>query len=105
MAISVGGVGVGHLQGFQLLQITVGVNIGGGRPLAGSIVELVQGKEGLEQNILHPQQGGSGTAGAQGVFKGCGSGGTALWSGDLGGHHPPGQGPVGFQTQVARQFT
>ena len=95
MAISVGGVGVGHLQGFQLLQITVGVNIGGGRRLAGSFVELVQGKEGLEKNILHPQQGGSGTAGAHVVFKGCGSGGTALWSGDLGGHHPHGQGHVG----------
>ena len=47
----------------------------------------------MEEDVAHPQQGGGGATGVWIIFKGCGTGGTALSIGDLGGHISHRQGP------------
>ena len=71
------------------------VDLGSRQRLARGGDDLVPVKECLEQDITHPQQGGSGAAGVRLIFLGLSTGGTTLQSGDLGGHPPHGQGPGG----------
>ena len=57
----------------------------------------------MEEDVAHPQQGGSNASGVRILFKGRDTGGTALCSGDLGGHPPHGHVPgevsdPGFKT-------
>ena len=49
----------------------------------------------MKEDGAHPQQGGGGPTGVQILFYGRGTGGNALWIGDLGGPPPHGQGPGG----------
>ena len=102
----IGGEGeVGHCQGFQrlwappgdgdLLQIPAAGDLGGKQRMAGGGEEPVLLKAGLEEDVTHPQQGGGGAAGIRIIFQGCGTGGTDIWVGDLGGHLQHVQGPGG----------
>ena len=111
-----GGEEGGHRKGFQhpwappgdgdLITIPGTDDFGSGQQLAGGGEELVSGKDGLEVDVAHPQQGGGGATGVQILFKCYGTGGTTIQIGYLGGHPPHGQGPGGrVQNQVARRLT
>ena len=51
-----------------LLQISRAGDLGGGQKLAGGGEERVPGKEVLEKDVAHPQQGGIGAAGVRILF-------------------------------------
>ena len=104
-AIIGGGREGGHRQGFQrlwappgdgdLLQIPRAGDLGDIRQLAGGGEELGPGEDGVEEDVEHTQQGGSDASGVRIIFKGCDTGGTAIWSGYLYGNPPHGQCPGG----------
>ena len=52
-------------------------------------------KDRVEEYVADTQQGGSDILGVRLPFKSRDTGGTSLWSGDLGGHPPHGNGPGG----------
>ena len=110
-----GGEGI-HRKGFQnlwmppgdgdLIKIPRTDDLGSGKRLTSSGEELVLGKDSLEEDVAHPQQGRGGATGVRILFTCYDTGGTTIQIGYLGGHPPHGQGPgEGAQAQVARRLT